>query len=138
MNKAEYIAAYGEEAYKKKKAASRAWTLNKVYGIKPPVKTVDYYKTKIHGPLPITGLENASRSVHSEARMAMMTKIAASIQYELRRKWKRDRQSIIIVEAGNVLKDKATYHIELYELGLTKEEIAAFEEICAKIEPKDL
>ena len=123
-----------EDKYKEKRP--EYWRTHKQkqlkvkWGILDP-NLKDFFETRVSIDLPPLNNELPIWTARDE-RVKWLKGIADAAQKQVRKEWahRGNVNNIIIIELGNVRKDKANFNCEVHQLKMNKEKTAEFAEIC--------
>lgn len=131
MKKEEFIARYGEEKWEEHLNAVRVAQKRKRAGL-PPQKSDSsrYWKNDVTVKLwlPIPDVDEYDEMLKENERRA------AELQKQMRKEWVKetDKDFILIVTAGNKVKGKIGYIVDLYQLSMDRTEQRKFKEFCRR------
>lgn len=123
-----------EEKRRKYREYKQKYRLKKLGLLPEPTYNEVLIKVKADPPLLTEKQLNEKHPIW--IRRKKVDKVASRIQNRLTTEWKFKHKVpfIIVVEGGAVQKNVTMrYHVELYQMGMTKEVIKEFEELCNKV-----
>ena len=126
-----------EDKYKEKRSeywrAHKQKQLKLKWGIIDP-NLKDFFETRVSIDLPPLRNDVPIWTAKDE-RVKWLKGLADAAQKQVRKEWahRGNVNNIIIIELGNVRKDKANFNCEVHQLKMTKEKTAEYAVICEQV-----
>lgn len=108
----------------------------KKMGLSPPPKIYNQTLVKVKADPPAISINETNKKAAVILKRKKVDKIASRIQNTLSTQWRHRHKVpfIIVVEGGAIKFEKSmSYHIELYQFGMSEETVKEFEELCNKV-----
>lgn len=105
-------------------------------GLPPPPQIYNQTLIKVKADPPAININETNKKAAVLLKRKKVDKIASRIQNTLSTQWRHLQKApfIIVVEGGAIKLEKSmSYHIELYQFGMTEETIKEFEALCNKV-----
>ena len=108
----------------------------KKMGLSPPPQIYNQTLVKVKADPPAININETNKKAAVLLKRKKVDKIASRIQNTLSTQWRHLQKApfIIVVEGGAIKLEKSmSYHIELYQFGMSEETVKEFEELCNKV-----